>query len=374
LDECGPSVDSGDLTVVYRRSPALIGGEGERAWYLVVVEGFEPGRRIRLGPTPLVIGRIASAELVLQDTEVSRRHCSVQVHPSLGLAVTDFDATNGTYVDGRRIAGSVALPENAFLQIGRHVFRCERLSPAEASQVDAFAEELERARDYVRALLPAPVAEGPVGADWAFVPSAHLGGDAFGYQWLDQRHFAFHLIDVSGHGPGAALHSASIMNVLRNRTLPDTAFDRPAEVVTRLNSAFPMDLHAGMCFSIWYGVFDRLSRRLEYCSAGHHPAYLLGPGGNAPTPLQTRNVLVGAAPDYGFRSATADVSPGSRLYLFSDGVFEIRSEDGSEGTLEDFLTQLGPEAAAPAALLERARQRTAAGAFEDDFTLLCLRF
>ena len=343
-----------------------------------MVEGPEPGRRIRLGPAPLVIGRIAPADLVLRDTEVSRRHCAIAVHPLTGLVLTDFEATNGTFVDGRRVSGTVALPENAMLQVGRHLFRCEQLSAAEAAQLESFADELRRARDYVEALLPAPIARGPVRADWAFLPSAHLGGDAFGYQWLDERHFAFHLIDVSGHGPGAALHRASILNVLRNRSLAATPFEQPVAVVAGLNALFPMECHAGMCFTVWYGVFDRHSRQLDYCSAGHHPAYRVDAAGLTLTPLQTRNLLVGAMPEYRFKAGSASLAPGDRIYLFSDGAFEIRGDDGAEGHLDDLLVQLavpsGSPAGRPASLLQNARWRAPARAFDDDFTLLCLEF
>lgn len=326
-----------DLTVHFRRSPTQIGAGGERVCYLVMVEGCEPGRRVRFGAEPLVIGRAPPADLVVHDTEVSRRHCSVQTHPVFGVVVSDLKSTNGTFMNGESVIGSVSLPDNARLQVGCQVFRCEWLSAAEANRLEAFSEDLRHARDYLEALLPPPIADGPVRAQWEFIPSAHLGGDAFGYQWLDERHFAFYLIDVSGHGPGAALHSASIMNVLRNRTLPATAFDRADAVVTWLNAAFPMDAHGDMFFSLWYGVYDRESRRLDYCSAGHHPAYLVHGDGSAPQPLRTHNPLVGVIAERAFLSAAVEVLPGSRLHLFSDGVFEIRRADGSEGSLHDFV-------------------------------------
>ncbi|NIR17477.1 MAG: SpoIIE family protein phosphatase, partial [Desulfobacterales bacterium] len=80
--------------------------------------------------------------------------------------------------------------------------------------------ELSEAADYVKSLLPPPIVTGPVRADWRFVPSASLGGDSFGYHWLDEDHFAIYLVDVSGHGVGAALLSVSVINALRSHTLP----------------------------------------------------------------------------------------------------------------------------------------------------------
>jgi sigma-B regulation protein RsbU (phosphoserine phosphatase) len=66
-------------------------------------------------------------------------------------------------------------------------------------------QELADAADYVRTILPKPITEGPIRTDWRFVPSTSLGGDAFGYHMVDENHFAIYLIDVSGHGVGAAL-------------------------------------------------------------------------------------------------------------------------------------------------------------------------
>ena len=85
-------------------------------------------------------------------------------------------------------------------------------------------EELKEAANYVTQMLPLPLSDGPVSIDYRFVPSASLGGDAFGYQWIDDDNFAVYLLDVSGHGVGAALLSVSIMNVLRSQTLSETDF------------------------------------------------------------------------------------------------------------------------------------------------------
>jgi len=163
--------------------------------------------------------------------------------------------------------------------------------------------------------------------------------------------------------------------VLRNHSLPDTAFEYGAADVAGLNAAFPMDCHGGMCFTIWYGVFDRASRILSYCSAGHHPADLVGRDGPVRVAPQTRNLPVGALPGYRFKAERVMVGPGERLFLFSDGAFEIRSEEGEEGRLEEFVLRLGsPAGRSVAELLHWAQQRSPARAFEDDFTLLCLRF
>jgi len=135
-------------------------------------------------------------------------------------------------------------------------------------------QELAEAAQYVKTILPQPITEGVIRTDWRFVPSTSLGGDAFGYHWLDENHFAIYLIDVSGHGVGAALLSVSVMNVLRSQSLPNTDFKDPEQVLEPLNVAFPGEENNDMFFTIWYGVYKKGTRKLIYASGGHPPAYI----------------------------------------------------------------------------------------------------
>ena len=107
------------------------------------------------------------------------------------------------------------------------------------------------------------------------MPSTTLGGDGLGYHWLDEDSFAIYLVDVCGHGVGAALHSVSVLNVLRSENLQNTDFRRPDQVLAGLNAVFPMENHKEMYFTIWYGVYNRVSRVLTYASGGHPPALLI---------------------------------------------------------------------------------------------------
>ena len=140
--------------------------------------------------------------------------------------------------------------------------RNEAFEALQASQ-QVLAKDLATAAQYVRSLLPPPQQIDQVAADWRFIPSASLGGDAFGYHDLDPEHFAVYLLDVCGHGVGAALLSVSALNAIRSQALPQTDFRDPAAVLAALNRAFPMERHNDMFFTAWYGVFDRGRRRLR---------------------------------------------------------------------------------------------------------------
>jgi sigma-B regulation protein RsbU (phosphoserine phosphatase) len=235
------------------------------------------------------------------------------------------------------------------------------------------AAELAEAAVYVRSLLPEPL-EGEVGVQWRFQPSAELGGDIFGYHWINADRMAIYLLDVSGHGVGAALLSVSVFNVLRTQSLQGTDFCDPAAVLKQLNQVFPMERHNNLLFTIWYGVFDRDSRRLTYSSGGHPPAVLTGTAPDLTQQLSTGGRVLGCEPATEFRSESCEVKRGSRLYVFSDGAYEILGPDGRTAQLSDFLSLL--EAPVPAgrsrldALLDWARTVRGSGALDDDLSLM----
>lgn len=63
------------------------------------------------------IGRTLPSEIILSDPRISRTHCKVELVAG-ELRVTDLNSTNGTYVDGAKIAGDAVLPIGSTLTIG----------------------------------------------------------------------------------------------------------------------------------------------------------------------------------------------------------------------------------------------------------------
>jgi sigma-B regulation protein RsbU (phosphoserine phosphatase) len=257
------------------------------------------------------------------------------------------------------------------------VERNEAFSALQASQ-QVLAADLASAATYVRSLLPPPQVAGRVQADWRFIPSAGLGGDAFGYHPLDDDHFAIYLLDVCGHGVGAALLSVSALNAIRSEALPQTDFHDPAGVLAALNKAFPMERQNDMFFTIWYAVFHAPSRRLTWAGGGHPPAVLLGPDGGPPRLLDSEGPLIGAVEGLEFTADVAEVPPGGRLFVFSDGAFEVGLREGGMWPFAAFLERLtaAPPGAEPRmdALVTHIRQISGRDDFQDDFSMLELRF
>ena len=149
-----------------------------------------------------------------------------------------------------------------------------------------------------------------------------------------------YLLDVSGHGLGSALLSTSVLNVLRSQSLPDVSFYRPEKVLRGLNETFQMGDQHQKYFTIWYGVLNCANRQLLYASAGHPPALLVsldGQQGLHTQRLYTPGVPVGMFPDSEYTWNQCQVPPQSRLYLFSDGVYEIWKSKQDYFGLEAFV-------------------------------------
>jgi len=239
------------------------------------------------------------------------------------------------------------------------------------------ARELAQAASYVRSLLP-PRLNGPIHTDWRFISSSQLGGDFFNHYWLDDHRLAVYLLDVCGHGVGAALLSISVQSALRRQSLPDVDFANPAQVLAGLNRAFPMDENDNKFFSIWYGVVDLSNRSVRFSNGGHPPALCIDGQAARPAELGKPQILVGVDESAEYNTETASLPEAGRLYLFSDGAFEVPIPGHKMLGLDGFanLLQTAPSADGQRldSIVSRIKEMHGSNDLDDDFSLLELRF
>ncbi len=242
-----------------------------------------------------------------------------------------------------------------------------------AAQRDLENDLLEAA-EFVKAILPLPT-EKPLPVEWRFIPSKRLGGDSFGYGMIDNETFAFYLLDVSGHGLGAALLSVAVLNVLRSKSLKDADFKNPSSVLFALNNAFPMEQYGDKYFTIWYGVLNLKTLQLNFSSAGHPPALVLRNNGitNEVLRVGNKNFFVGGLSDSEYDSDTVTLKPEDSILLFSDGVYELERTDGSTMNLDDFeklLLEHSSDSLALDVLLAELEKIKSSETFDDDFSIM----
>jgi len=179
---------------------------------------------------------------------------------------------------------------------------------------------------------------------------------------------------VCGHGVGAALLSVSAMNALTAQTLPGVDFRDPGGVLAGLNDAFQMEKHNNMYFTIWYGVFHRPTRTVRFSSAGHPPAVVVA-AGRSPVQLRVQAMPIGTLEGTTYPVAAAELPAATRLYLFSDGAYELTRPDGTMMTYDEFIAVLAaraePEGSARiAGIIDNARAVQGHAHFDDDLSLV----
>jgi len=244
----------------------------------------------------------------------------------------------------------------------------------------ALTNELNQAAAYVRSLLPKRL-EGAIRTDWEFLPSTSLGGDSFGYHWIDEDHFAIYLLDVCGHGVGAALLSISALNTLRSESLNYVDFRDPSQVLAGLNEVYQMEAHHDMFFTIWYGVFNRKRHDLTFANGGHPPP-IARTGDSADTaetvPLNLGGLIIGGLPGQKYKKSTFALAPCTKLYIYSDGIYEVPKPDGGMFKLNDFIELVGSLSrrgdASPKRIIDAMRRIQNREMFDDDVSLLEVDF
>lgn len=238
------------------------------------------------------------------------------------------------------------------------------------------AAELAEAAAYVRSLLPPPFT-GSLSLDWRFLPSAELGGDALGYHRLPDGRLAVYVLDVCGHGMASALLSIAVHTSLAPGRLPGVDLGDPAAVLSVLNTAFPSERHGSLFFTIWYGVLDPARREISFSSAGHPAAVLFtGPdrGSLVMSELMSGGPMIGVFPDAEYVTGTEKLGASSRLFVFSDGLYEIVRQDGSLVPYEDFLAAFEEGVAKGGQVLDRmvefARSVRGTDSLDDDLSMV----
>ncbi|MCX6549981.1 MAG: SpoIIE family protein phosphatase [Acidobacteria bacterium] len=194
----------------------------------------------------------------------------------------------------------------------------------------ALEQDLKLAARVQQALLPPPEVEvGGLRIAHAFHPCDDLAGDGVGIVPLPDNRLGLYVLDVSGHGVGAALLSFTLTHLLSPTVEGALLTDgtgaaptvlAPSRVAERLNRQFPMD-RTRQYFTLVYGVIEQTTGRFQYVMAGH-PAPVLLRRGDPPVPVAGVGLPIGMMDEAEFTDESLTLEPGDRLYLYTDGVIE----------------------------------------------------
>jgi sigma-B regulation protein RsbU (phosphoserine phosphatase) len=209
------------------------------------------------------------------------------------------------------------------------------------------AQELVVAGQIQTSFLPSP----PSLPGWQLLatlkPARATSGDFYDFIPLPNGRWGIVIADVADKGMGAALYMALSRTLIRTFA---TQYHTSPEVALRItNSRILADVQATTFVTVFYGVLDPHTGTLHYCNAGHNPPYLVRPnsvlGEILVQPLNRTGMALGVTGDATWEQAAVQIEPGNLLVLYTDGITEAPSTDGSQFGEERLLQTLQAAAA-----------------------------
>lgn len=207
-------------------------------------------------------------------------------------------------------------------------------------------------------------------------PAKDVGGDFYDYFLVDDDHLCLVMADVSGKGIPAALFMMASKIILSNNAMTGKS---PAEVLRDTNATICANNRADMFVTVWMGVLELSTGRLTAANAGHLYPALARPDGSFELVRDKHGLVVGYMDGVGYKDYELQLEPGSRLFLYTDGLTEATNAEGTLLGNDRMLEALNAvPGASPRELLENVTSSVAEfiGDEEqfDDLTMMCVSY
>jgi sigma-B regulation protein RsbU (phosphoserine phosphatase) len=207
-------------------------------------------------------------------------------------------------------------------------------------------------------------------------PARAVGGDFYDFLLVDDDHLALVMADVSGKGiPGALFMMTSdliISSLIREGIAP-------SEILRRANDNLSVNNHAEMFVTVWLGILEISTGHLIYANAGHEYPAVCQNGAGFQLVKGKHGFVLGGMEGMKYRDEEIQLAPGSKLFLYTDGVPEATDIDNNMFGTDRMLESLNADLEAdPEEILGIVRSRVDdfvrdAEQF-DDLTMLCLKY
>jgi sigma-B regulation protein RsbU (phosphoserine phosphatase) len=188
------------------------------------------------------------------------------------------------------------------------------------SESDHMQDELIAATAMQQSLLPDPIVSESLNVDSLYEACVRLGGDAFNYEFRDQK-LHFYMIDVVGHGAAAAMESFALQHLLAR-----VDFSEPDQVTKKMNNNYMYLRDPMRYFTMLSGTYDIESGVLRFCQAGHPSPLLVKPNDEIEV-LGDGGYPVGMISDASYDVTETTVNKEDLLLMFSDGLAEQGCEN-----------------------------------------------
>lgn len=207
-----------------------------------------------------------------------------------------------------------------------HIIENARLYEEEQILIK-FREEMRLAYDIQVNLLPKSKPLIPnYQIDGKSIPAKDVGGDYFDFIPLLNKDLVFCLGDISGKGIPAALLMANLQASLRGQTLMNIPCK---DCIEFTNNLLYNSTDSNKFATLFYGILHPIENKITYCNAGHNEPILIDHEGNV-SRLQEGGLVVGVLPGLTYIEKTIDITRGSILVVYSDGITEAMDSNEQE--------------------------------------------
>ena len=248
------------------------------------------------------------------------------------------------------------------------------------AEKERIGAELSLATDIQAAMLPHIFPPFPDRSEFdifaSMDPAKEVGGDFFDYFLIDDDHLCMVIADVSGKGVPAALFMMASKIILQSVAMLGHS---PAAILERANEAICSNNEAQMFVTVWLGILEISTGRLTAANAGHEYPALRHPDGEFELYKDRHGFVIGGMEGVKYREYELRLEPGSRLFVYTDGVPEATDADKQLFGTERMLDALNecPDAA-PEQILKNVRASVDAFVKDaeqfDDLTMLCVEY
>ncbi|QNH61010.1 PP2C family protein-serine/threonine phosphatase [Hymenobacter sediminicola] len=199
----------------------------------------------------------------------------------------------------------------------------------------AMRKEIEIAQEVQAMLFPRKLPnDAHVAVAASYVPHTAVGGDYYDVVDIDTNRFLFCVADVSGKGVAASLLMSNFQAGLR--TLLRQQVDL-ATIAQELNNLIFRNSGGDKFITVFFGIYDKATRRLQYVNAGHNDPLLVFDSGEVRR-LKEGSIMLGVMDELPLLKVGEVHIEGRALLLnYTDGLTEVfdseQEEFGEEGIL-----------------------------------------
>lgn len=171
------------------------------------------------------------------------------------------------------------------------------------------------------------------------IPAKEVGGDFYDFFKIDDNRLGIVIADVSGKGMPAALFMAISRTLFKATALKG---DSPGECMNQVNYLLSQDNPKSMFVTMFYGIINILSGKLEYCNAGHNAPCLIESDGQVRFMERSHNIALGVLEDFDYKSEEVRFDPENYIVLYTDGITEAENKESHEFSndqLREYLTK-----------------------------------